>query len=378
MSHGVRRAALLYVVNVPWYFAAHWLPLAIAAREAGYRVEIASGAGDGVRRLQAAGFNPTLLPMSRSGLALGGELAALLRLYRNRRPDLIHHITIKPVILGGLAARFAQMPAVVHTLPGLGFMFARQGLRAQLARFAVKQLYRRALRHPRSRVVFQNSDDLAEFEAAGLLGHGQGTVIRGVGVDLERYYPSPEPAGPLLVVLIARMLTDKGVYQFVEAARRLRREGIGARFALVGEPDVGNPAAIDGETLQRWHQQGDVEWWGHQDDVAAVLRQAHVLCLPTFYREGLPTVLVEAAASARPLVATDVPGCRELVRDGENGLLIPPRDADALANALRRLLEDSALRSRMGKQARALAVAEFGLTQVLAQNLSLYQELLAP
>jgi glycosyltransferase involved in cell wall biosynthesis len=366
---------LLYVVNVPWYFAGHWLPLAKAARDAGYSVEIASGPGPGAEVIRAEGFTVHTLAMSRSGLSLLGELQALRGLYRRLRPALVHHITIKPVLLGGLAARLARVPGVLHTLPGLGFMFTASGARARLGRCAVLAGYRLAFAHPRCLVVCMNKDDLGELTDAGVLGAGQGRVIRGVGVDIVKFGVVAEPTGIPVVALIGRMLADKGVGEFVAAAGSLKTSGVRARFVLIGDPDPGNPTSVSPDTLKAWQQDGVVEWWGHRHDMPEVLAKLHIVCLPS-YREGLGAVLVEAAACARALVASDVPGCREVVREGVNGLLVPPRDPGRLAEALRRLITDPALRARMALRAREIAVAEFALERVLAEHLTLYRKLL--
>jgi glycosyltransferase involved in cell wall biosynthesis len=201
-------------------------------------------------------------------------------------------------------------------------------------------------------------------------------LIRGSGVDLARYTPAPEPEGVPLVVLPARMLRDKGVEEFVAAARMLKQAGVNARFALVGDPDPENPAAISLAQLAAWREEGAVEYWGWRDDMATVFRQAHLVCLPS-YREGLPKALIEAAACERALVTCDVPGCREVVSDGDNGLLVPARDSAALARALRRLIEDAGLRRALARRSRERAVAEFSLERVIADTLALYRALLA-
>jgi glycosyltransferase involved in cell wall biosynthesis len=224
------------------------------------------------------------------------------------------------------------------------------------------------LRHPRWRVILQNRDD------AEHLGASDAVVIPGSGVDLAEYAPAPEPAGIPLVVLPSRMLRDKGVHEFVEAARALKRAGVAARFALVGAPDPENPASIAEAHLNAWAREGAVEWWGWREDMAAVFRESAVVCLPS-WREGLPKVLAEAAAAGRPIVTCDVPGCREVVRDGENGFLVPPRRPDALAVALGKLVQDAALRKALGEAGRRRAQA-FSVETVVEQTLKVYRELL--
>jgi len=232
-----------------------------------------------------------------------------------------------------------------------------------------------ALSHPRSRTIFQNPDDRADFTRMGLVHQDVSVVIRGSGVDCAAFLVAPEPAGVPVVVLPARMLWDKGVREFVEAAHLLRAAGREARFVLVGAPDTGNREAIPVERLDAWTREGPVEWWGHRRDMAAVLAGASVVVLPT-YGEGLPKVLVEAGAAGRPIVATDVRGCREVVRPGVNGLLVPARDSTALARAIERLLQSPELRARLGRAGRLLAETEFAESVVVRQTLAVYRQLL--
>jgi glycosyltransferase involved in cell wall biosynthesis len=233
--------------------------------------------------------------------------------------------------------------------------------------------YRRLLARPRVRVIVQNPEDQAQLQrSAGL----SAVLIRGAGVDLTRFRPQPPPAGQVTIVLASRMLWDKGVREFVDAARRLRAGRGRCRCVLVGKPDPDNPSAVPEQQLRQWHDSGAIQWWGHQADMPAVLAQAHIVCLPS-YREGLPTILIEAAAAGLPLVATDVPGCREVVRQERNGLLVPPRDVVALARALTRLVGDASLRAAYGLESRRLAAAELGIDRVAQETLAVYRSLLA-
>ncbi len=304
-----------------------------------------------------------------------GSLFALYRLYNSLRPDLVHHVTIKPVLYGGTMARLARVPAVVNVVTGLGYVFISRGLKGWLLRNSVKLVYRLALNHPNSRVVFQNPDDRETFVRNGLVDASAAVLIKGSGVDVNEFSPTPEPLGRPLVLLASRLLWDKGVGEYVEAARRLREEGVKARFVLVGDSDFGNPAMVMKGQLEAWHRSGIVEWWGHRDNMSAVFAQAHVVCLPS-YREGLPKVLIEGAACGRPIVATDVAGCREIVHDEHNGLLVRPRDAVALADALRRLIENPSDRQRMGLRGREIVMTEFSLAKVIGDTLAVYRELL--
>jgi len=365
---------VLFLVTEDWYFVSHRLPLAVAAREAGYEVVVATRVRDKAAAIEAAGVRVIPIKMDRGGMNLPRELATLFRLwrlYRRERPDIVHHVALKPVLLGGLAARLAGVRAVVGAVAGLGFLFSgdhRASRVVRLLQWSLPGLI------GRGRAIAQNPEDAAMLADCGI-APSRIHLICGAGVDTAYFSPQPEPPGIPLVVLPARMLRDKGVAEFVAAARDLRGQGVRARFALVGAPDAANPACISETELRAWAAEGVVEWWGHRDDMRAVYAACHVVCLPS-YREGLPKALLEAAACGRPIVATDAPGCREIVRDGENGLLVPVRDAGALAIALRRLLEDGALRRDMGARGREVAVAAFSVEQVVSETLALYRELL--
>lgn len=369
---------LLFVVNVDWFFLSHRLPIAVAARNAGLRVMVAAADTGRSSDIRAAGIDFVPLPFSRSGVGLLYELrsvALLYKLYKRLRPDLIHHVTIKPVIYGSIAARMLSSIPVVNAISGLGYVFSQREQARQLRHIALR-LYRFALRHPHSKVIFQNPDDIQVFRRHRIVREDQIVLIRGSGVDCAVFQPAPKPDGEPIVVLASRMLWDKGVGEFVEAARMLRREGVKARFVLVGDSDEGNPTAVPRDQLQRWHNEGVVEWWGYRSDMNRVFSAAHIAVLPTFYPEGLPKVLLEAAASGLPMVATNIPGCREIVRHGINGILVEPKNTAQLAEAIKRLIFDKELREQYGRRAREIAVAEFSLDLVVRQHLDLYSELL--
>jgi glycosyltransferase involved in cell wall biosynthesis len=303
-------------------------------------------------------------------------MSELLRVYRHEKPDVVHHVAVKPVLYGSLIARLTGVTGTVNALAGLGFLFSSKQLQAQLLRPLVVQAYRLAINGRTSRLILQNPDDAALLRDLGVVRDSTGlAIIRGSGVDVAAYPMCPEPSGIPLVVLPARMLWDKGVGDFVEAARRLRQRGIRARFALVGDRDNDNPAAIPEAQLGAWREEGVVEWWGFRQDMAGVFANANVVCLPSF-REGLPKVLIEAACCGRAIVATDVPGCREVVRHHDNGMLVPVRDPTALADALEVLVGDRALRAQMGSRGRERVLAEFRAEHVIEATLRVYREVM--
>ncbi|MBZ0275681.1 MAG: glycosyltransferase family 4 protein [Anaerolineae bacterium] len=372
---------LLYVVNIPRFFVSHRMPLALAARDAGYEVHVATSAADQphVAMIQAEQFPFHPLPLSQHGTRPWEEVAtigALYRLYRRLRPDIVHHITIKAVIYGGIAAQLAGVPAVVHSLTGLGSVFSEPGLKTRLIRLGAEAAYRLALRPANARLIFQNPDDQALFIEHGLIPAARTQVIKGSGVDMEAFSPQPEPDTTPVILFAGRLLWKKGIGEFVQAAESLRQAGVKARFVVVGYAEPSSPAAVPPQQLDAWQSSGIVEWWGKRDDMPQVFAGSHIVCLPSTYGEGVPKVLIEAAACGRAVVTTDTPGCREIVRHGENGLLVAPGDVAALAAALRQLIENPALRQTMGQRGREWALTEFSLNHVLDATLNVYTELL--
>jgi glycosyltransferase involved in cell wall biosynthesis len=366
---------ILFVVNACWFFVSHRLPLARAAQRQGFTVHVAASPDETTAQLEAAGIRFHPLPFSRKGRHPLRELRtflSLLALYRRLRPDLVHHVTIKPILYGGVAARIARIPAVVNAVAGLGYTFLAKGQVASIFRDLVRFGYRKALSHSNQTVIFQNDDDRREFVSRGLVAPGETALIRGSGVDPDEFSPAETRPGRPLVVLPARLLWDKGVAEFVRAAAILKARGVEARFVLVGEPDPHNPASVWDADLESWSASGVVEAWGRSDDMPSVLRRAHIACLPS-YREGLPRALLEAAASGLPIVTTDVPGCRDVVRDGYNGYLVPPREAHALADALEKLIVSPGERELMGRRGRALVLEQFTLDHVVSETLKLYR-----
>ena len=371
---------LLIVVNHAGFFLSHRLPVALAAKERGWDVHIATPRSKHVPRIEAAGLHWHPIPLSRSGVNVFAELRtifALFRLYRSLRPDVIHHVTTKPVLYGTFAARVARMPAVVNALAGLGHVFYDTGAN-RLLRSAVLAAYSIALRHPNVHFIFQNDDDRDVFLRRRWVRPEAVTMIRGSGVDVRRFLPAQERRSPgPTIVLASRLLWAKGVAEFVEAAGRLKERGSGARFVIVGEPDPDNPGSIPLAQLQAWASAGNVEYWGRREDMPEVLADADVFCLPTYYREGVPKAVIEAAACGLPVITTDTPGCRDIVHDGENGLLIAPRNVDSLEQALEKLLRDPMLRRRMGDAGRARVMEQFSLPQVVNATLKIYEDVLA-
>ena len=371
---------LLYVVNIPRFFLSHRLPLALAAREAGFEVSVATSDADSesLRQIEAAGLVIYPIKLRQHGVNPLWEMRTLLALwalYRDLKPDLLHQVSVKPALYGGIAARLAGCHNVVQALSGLGYVFVNRGLKARLLKAAIGLPFKLALGGDNTRVIFQNPNDRQLFIARGLAARGKTLVIRGSGVDEDRFRPSAESLDDLPVALFAgRLLWQKGIGDFVEAARRLRGK---ARFWVAGYKEATSPSNVSESQLRAWQAEGLIEWLGARDDMPAVYANSNIVCLPSTYGEGVPKVLIEAAACARACVASDAPGCREIVRDGVNGLLVPPGDIDALTAAIQRLIDDPPERLRMGAAGRQIVLDGFTLRQVIAETLALYDSLLA-
>jgi len=372
------RPRLLYLITEDWYFWSHRLDLARAAAGEGFDVSIATRVTEHGERIVREGFR--LFPIrlfrrSRNPFAECAAIMELVKLYRRERPMIVHHVALKPILYGSLAAWCSGVPIVVNAFAGLGYLFTDDARRGRLLRACLRLAMRALLRFSRSIVVFQNRDDRDLLIRENVVTLEQTRIIPGSGVDATAFdIRLPAVDGPI-VMLASRMLWDKGIGDFLETVRRLKRDNVAARFVLVGRCDEHNPAAIRLEQIQRWVDEGLVEWWGHCDDMPATLARATIVVLPS-HREGLPKVLLEAAACGKPLIATDVPGCREIVRHGVTGLLVPPRDPAALAAAIDSLLRDSLLRTTMGVAGRETVIREFSVERVTGQVIRLYRELL--
>ncbi len=362
---------LLLVVSRSDYFWTHRASLARWARRAGFEVHVAARQVTNVERFARVGlhFHPVDLPRGmRRPLAQLAAVGRLAALYRRLRPDIVHHLSVQAIVVGGLAARLARLPCVVHGFTGLGAL-GTLGANRTSYHLAWRLLKWAWAGHHFA--IFQNRDDLADCVSRGIGDGKHAAVIRSSGVDVRRFYPSP-PDGDPIVLLAGRLIWPKGVAEFVEATRRVKARFPTARFVVVGTPDPDNACACSAEWLAHQHRTGVIEWWGHRDDMASVYQEAAVVALPSWYGEGVPKVLLEAAASGRPLVATDYRGCREVVVPGRTGYRVPPRRPDQLAEAIGRLLEDAELRHRMGRQARALAVSQFNDHLVARKTIDVY------
>lgn len=376
----LRKPKVLFVVTEDWYFYTHRLTLALLIKEHGYDVLLATKTSSFSDKIRAAGIRIIpLKKMRRSNLNPFGECAAVLELlsiYKNEKPDVVHHVALKPVIYGSLAAKFLKVPAIVNALGGLGAIFSSNKKFATILQPVLRLLLRYTCNGINCRVILQNSHDLYVLQRKIKIKRNNLTLTPGSGVDLDKYVKTEISGSTPVAILASRMIWDKGVGEFVRVAKRLKSEGFHGRFVLVGMPDYENPFSISESQLQNWNDEGWVEWWGFRADMPKVIAKAWVVCLPTYYGEGVPKVLLEAMASGRPIITTEMPGCQDLVRLNRNGLLVVPRDEESLLDSLRGLLSDLPLCKRMGKVGRKIVETEYTVGHVSEATLSIYKELL--
>ncbi|MGB6328233.1 MAG: glycosyltransferase family 4 protein [Halarcobacter sp.] len=363
---------ILFVVNVDWFFISHRLPLALEALKKGYEVHITCGITDKKEYLESLGVKIHPLNISRSGTGIKSEIQSLSEIYKILKqinPDIAHFITIKPVLYGGMVLRFLHINKKVFSISGLGFIFIKQGLKAFLVRNIIKTMYRFALGGGNSHVIVQNPDDQAVVNSINNINT---TLIRGSGVDLSQYEYIKEKNEVIKVSMACRLLKDKGVFEYIEASKILKQKFANIKFELYGDIDVHNPASLRNEDIEKIKKDGFVKIYGFSNDISKVFSNSNIIVLPS-YREGLPKVLIEAAACGRPVVTTDVPGCRDAIKVNITGLLCKVKDVNSLAEEIEKLILDENLRSKMGKAGRKLAEKEFDINKVVEKHFEIYE-----
>ncbi|MGO4550149.1 glycosyltransferase family 4 protein [Lysobacter sp. 2RAF19] len=372
----------VFYANTDWYLYNFRLSTALKLKAEGHDVVMLSPPGEFGERFQAHELRWIQLTMDRASLNPWREaqtISALTRILRAERPDLLHNFTVKCAIYGAIAARAARVPAVVNAVAGMGYVFASDAVLARTLRPMVKLLMRGTLGGKQSRLILQNPDDADAFVRARLVPQQHIRVIRSSGVNLERFLPV-DPIGearPLRVLMAARLLWEKGIGEFIEAARLLHAQGRNIEFVIAGSPDPGNPRSASREQAQAWVAEGLVDWRGHVDDMPTLMRSMDVIALPSYYREGVPKSLIEAAACGLAVVTTNLPGCREVVsEDGVDGLHVEPRCARSLAERLAMLDDDRVLVRRLGDEARRKAMEHFDEQMVIRRTIEVYDELL--
>jgi glycosyltransferase involved in cell wall biosynthesis len=370
---------LLFLVHEDRFFWSHRLAIARAAQRNGYEVIVATRVHSYAEQIREEGFRLIPLRLIRESYSPLNELRAIRQMrqiYRSEDPDIVHHVALKPVLYGSISALGRKNIRAINALTGLGYLVASSTRKARFLRLVIWNFFRLFLNKPHQRVLVENPDDKQLLIEKLKVSPERIALIRGSGVDLSRFQPTAEPSGTPVVLLASRMLWIKGIREFVEAAKMLRSGGLNARFVLAGDSDPSSPSSVPRQQLLEWQSSGSIEWWGHQPDMPRIFEQANLVCLPSHGGEGVPTVLMEAAASGRAIVTTDVPGCRDIVRQGINGRVVPPANSAALAEAIEELLKDPAIRLQMARRGREIVVNEFSQEMIAEQTLALYSELL--
>lgn len=368
---------IAYIVNVDWFFISHRLPIALEALAQGHEVYVFAKDTGKMDYLKSLGLKVHPINLERGSINPFSSFKLFFDLknkLKKIKPDVVHLVTIKPVLIGGLAAILAKVPSIVYAISGLGFIFTNTMLKAKILRLGIIPLYRLALSAKNKTVIVQNLDDLRILRQYVAIPESQTVLIPGSGVDLQQFDVQPLPLKNKTVLMACRLLADKGVYEFHRSAMLLKEKYPNVRFVLVGGIDPDNPASLTEEELNKWVEKEDLEWWGHQNNMSEVLSQATVVVLPS-YREGMPKVLLEAQALGRPIVTTDVPGCREAIENGKTGFLVQVKDERSLANAIEKLITNDELCLEFSRNARALAEQKFDIEQVVKTHMNIYENL---
>lgn len=369
---------LVFVITEAWFFCSHFLVRAKAAQAAGFEVVVITREDNAAEKIRKENIRVVPLNLGRSAInpiAIVLEIFKLSAIYRREKPDVVHHIAMKPIIAGSAASYLAGIKRIVNAPVGMGFVFSSNSWKARMLRPVFKALLKKVFHLKNGVIILENNDDRQELAAQGLAPKESMVLIEGAGVDAQTFSVGEKNSTQPLIVLASRMLYEKGIEHFVDAAQHIQAKGINARFILVGAPDAGNPTSIPESQLTAWRQTGSIEWWGHSDEMARILAAADIFCLPSYYREGLPKVLLEAAACGCAIVTTDAPGCREIVVDGETGLLVPLHDQDRLIEALEKLILDPSLRLSLGTSARKRVEEKFTDQVVVEKTLDVYRRL---
>ena len=368
---------ILFIVNVDWFFVSHRLPIALEAIRQGYEVHIVTTVTDKLDLLEKSGLivHNLSLHRSRSGISIFSEFWALLSIIKDITPDIVHLVTIKPVLLGGIASRLASVPAVVSAISGLGFTFHGKGFIFSLRRKLISLFYYLSLGHMNQKIIFQNNDDKLKLSQIGKNINNRSVLIQGSGVDLSLYSVVENNFNSPVIMMAARLLSSKGVREFVQASKIVRTNNKNVRFVLVGDTDPLNPESIKKSEISQWKEDGLVEIWGYRSDMSNVIPKANVIVLPSYYGEGLPKVLIEAAACGRVVITTDHPGCRDAITR-KTGVLIPIKDSEALADAILDLLQNPQKAIKMGEAGRALAEQKYAIEKVCEKHITIYKDLL--
>ena len=376
----MKKKKILILVNYLSFFLSHRLPIAESLLAKGFDVFIGYGElrGADPKLLEQKGFRVNFVPMQPGGINIFKDFKTILciwNLFKKIKPDIIHLVTIKPYLYGGLISRLIGVPSLVSAVSGLGSLFMSKDLKSRFLRLLLHPLYKFVFNHINQKIIVQNKDDLKTLVQWGVLNHSKTMLIKGSGVELKNFINLNEPEGVPIICFAARLLKDKGVYEFVAAAKYFKEQGLKARFLLAGDLDMNNPSGLNTDDLNMLKGEGYVEIVGYQKDIPALYAKSNIICLPS-YREGFPKSLIEAAAASRAVVTTDVPGCRDAIIPNKTGLLVPVKNPQKLADALKWLIENPTKRIDMGKAGRKFAEKEFPIEKIVLEHLNIYQNLL--
>lgn len=366
---------ILYVINVDWFFISHFLPVGLEGIKRGYEVHIACGVTDKKEYLESLGFIVHPISISRSGTSIKSELKTIIEMYKvikSINPKVLEFFTIKPVLYGGIVSRFLKIPKKVFYITGLGYVFIAKGLKGFIVRNIVKALYKLAISGKTNSIITENIYDRELINSLNAINENQIRIIRGAGVDLSKYTYIEENNENIKVSMACRLLKDKGVFEYIEAAKILKQKLPNVEFELYGDIDIYNPASLTSDDIEKIKKEGFVNLYGFSSDIAKVFCDSNIVVLPS-YREGLPKVLIEAAACGRAVVTTDVPGCRDAIEVNITGLLCQVKDSQSLSYQIEKLILDKDLRNNMGKAGRKLAENEFDINKVIEKHFDIYE-----
>ena len=370
---------ILMVLNDKAWFWSHRLPLAEGIIKEGWNLTVAAAGVSDDPGFETKTIKAIDLKAHGKGFNLLTELQLLISIFKAikaAQPDLIHAITLRHAFYTGLAARLSGDKQCIFTIAGLGSLFSAESKKAKIMRLLALPFFRFAFHHKNAHIIFQNPDDAKAFQDCGAADSARSTIIKGSGVDLNKFKETPLPEGPPVFLFSSRLIREKGLREYVQAARLVKQKHKNASFLVAGDTNNTNPNSHTEDEVQAWHDDGSIEWLGHVDDMPTMLQGCHVFVLPSYYREGVPKVVLEAMATGRPIITTNMPGCRETVEDGINGFLVPPKDARALADQMNHILDDKDRLAAMGTASRAKAQAEFGVDSVVKRTLDVYKSCL--
>ena len=368
---------LLIIVNVDWFFISHRLPIALEAKRRGIEVHIATKitSVSNENLIKKYGIYIHNLSFDRSGKSLWNlykVFRQIIFLLKKLKPNILHLVTIQPILLGGIAAKMIGIKNIVYAVSGLGHTFLAENISSSIRRFFIIILYRLALTNKNRMVIFQNPQDLTLLSKRCSLSSSEVIVINGSGVDLKKFTFSEVPKSNPTVLMASRLLISKGVYEFIDAAKMINKKGLKIKFQLVGKPDISNPLAIKEDEIKKWVSNGYIEYLGFREDLHQIIPKAHLVVLPSYYPEGLPKIICEAAACGRAVITTDEPGCRDAIENGKTGLLIESKNSKELSEAIIKLIKNRELLKQMSINSRSRAEKYFNIKSIVKKHMNIY------